>query len=539
MNKIKRKIILAAVFFVCSAGFMIAAADKAKADVHASDGPDCVACSSLPASKKPAGCTNSVINRCDAWCRGGAGTTAWCEASTWDSFCSTGASNWYNNIGYQTPVECCKNSDCGNCGICDINTHTCGGYKTCDSSVPCGCTENNAGSRYCRKIDNGSWAWTSPLTCEWNNFCQTYECGSGNNSQKGYCGINAGGSFLWLNSGAAHCPYSMQANRYFNPSGDSNYELTASCLERGVGCDTGDINVEVIGPQASTIANNFHSFIKQNRVGPGESWDNFLNNNPLSGNYWTRSSNMAVNGIDWNRFGGNPVMVVDSTVCTNGGETAPGYYDDYYHIGSNFQTGHDKFCIDCWPYDGNFCRGSEKILEICQDSCDSGKPMAPIPGISPLTLGGTRNVVACYHSTYGCNSNLGNVTAYATWTETPSPENAITLALGANTQRVTAIALGSEKITAVYAAKPASYVEQVVGGGGGCVLNPSEYTYSCYDGSCDYACDATVPWRCVEKDNCEGTNIVNKNKCSGVSVPCVDAICPACPGGKPWKEIAP
>ena len=95
---------------------------------HASDGPVCV---------------NKTLQKCDAWC----GLPATCNATTWtNSGCSTG---WYNDSGYQTPVECCTSSDCSS------------GY-TCASNV-CSCTDT-------------SWSPAPSDTCSGISFTQTSNC---------------------------------------------------------------------------------------------------------------------------------------------------------------------------------------------------------------------------------------------------------------------------------------------------------------------------------------------------------------------------
>lgn len=115
------------------------------------------------------------------------------------------------------------------------------------------------------------------------------------------------------------------------------------------------------------------------------------------------------------------------------------------------------------------------ILKICRDSCNGGVMVSNGSTIN-MYIGDTRNLKACYNSSAACDNSSGDVTNVATWNETNTPKDVVSLS-GTITKVVTANDDGDEGISVTY----------------GSTINFNVHVYppvDCY--SCDtsdYSCD--------------------------------------------------
>lgn len=101
---------------------------------------------------------------------------------------------------------------------------------------------------------------------------------------------------------------------------------------------------------------------------------------------------------------------------------------------------------------------SPTTLKVCQDSCSSSF----LRGRGNTTMGfsifrsTSQDLVACYNTAPDCSDSSGDVTTAATWAETGTPSDAISLSVAANKERVTGNAFGTESFSASYSGATAT-----------------------------------------------------------------------------------
>lgn len=384
MNKIKKNIrfsIILAFLFLN----LIIIGNKAEATVSCAYHQYCVegpisACRLLTASTSPTLNNNYVIGgkinaRCTAIGGCQAGAYSWWNSGTWDN--NTGIAP--TSVGVP-PTGCCTASDCAAqaCKIASCSSYKCSyinsvdgtscgvnkqcksgictdiitSYTICDANVPCAYT--SADGKKCRKMNNGSWQWISATyACGENNFCETFECGTSTSSpRKGYCGFSNSGSFTWVDSTSASCPYSISVIR-----DKTNYQMTDACYYTGQYCEKvwAIITVNRTDSKASSA---YWPAYYLNKSG----------NNPTAGSYGPYKMN-SINSYAFvdmgdpsqcsymyydNIYGTNYLLVDKTECCTLGdpkypdciyGRAPTGIYTSTYSLG--YLSSVNVFNVNC------------------------------------------------------------------------------------------------------------------------------------------------------------------------------------------------
>jgi hypothetical protein len=152
----------------------------------------------------------------------------------------------------------------------------------------------------------------------------------------------------------------------------------------------------------------------------------------------------------------------------------------------------------------NYETSVASTLKLCYSSCTNG---TSVPNSLTMQVGEAKFLKACYGVSPTCG-NAQDVTSSTAWTESNSPQNAVSLS-GTDPKKMTATTVGAESISASYLGSSDGFTVAV---------------------SAPCTCDPSLA------DNyCEGTDYDNS---------CGNPVCPGskpCPSGgnKGWREVAP